>query len=128
MVASLIERETLVAAERPMVARVIYNRLAESEVLGIDASTQYAIGHRPIETTSDFDPASPYNLRANAGLPPTPIGLPGRASLQAALNPAEGPWLYYVLADEEGNHFFTDSEAEFLEAKEECDRLGLGCG
>jgi len=127
IVASLIERETLIASERPMVARVIYNRMAQGMTLGIDASTQYAIG-RPIETQSDFDPASPYNLRAHQGLPPTPIGVPGRAALDAALHPAEGPWLYYVLSDQEGNHFFTDSEAEFFEAKEECARLGLGCG
>jgi UPF0755 protein len=63
-----------------------------------------------------------------AGLPPTPIASPGRASIDAALNPAEGPWIYYVLEDADGNHFFTDSNQEFLAAKERCRVAGLGCG
>jgi UPF0755 protein len=124
IVASLIERETLVPEERAMVARVIYNRLEANNPLGIDASTQYALGRAP-ETTSDFDPASPYNLRANQGLPPTPIGVPGRASIEAALNPAEGDWFYYVLQSQDGSHLFTASEAEFLAAKEQCQEMGL---
>ncbi|OWY61343.1 hypothetical protein B7486_64280 [cyanobacterium TDX16] len=59
------------------------------------------------------------------GLPPTPIGIPGRASIEAALNPAEGDWFYYVLQDQEGHHFFTASAAEFEEAKARCQDLGL---
>lgn len=68
---------------------------------------------------------SPYNTREVAGLPPGPIGLPGRASLEAAMNPADGPWLYYVLADQDGRHFFTDDYDEFLDAKGRCQDLGL---
>lgn len=124
IVASLIERETLIADERPMVARVIYNRLAANNPLGIDATTQYAIGRAP-QTQSDFDPNSAYNTRAIQGLPPTPIGIPGRASIDAALHPAEGDWFYYVLQDQEGHHFFTASAAEFEEAKGRCQDLGL---
>lgn len=124
IVASLIERETLIADERPMVARVIYNRLDANNPLGIDATTQYALGRAP-ETTADFDPNSAYNTRAIQGLPPTPIGIPGRASIEAALNPAEGDWFYYVLQDQEGHHFFTASAAEFEEAKGRCQDLGL---
>lgn len=124
IVASLIERETLVADERPMVARVIYNRLDANNPLGIDATTQYALGRAP-EVTSDFDPESLYNTRARQGLPPTPIGIPGRASIEAALNPAEGDWFYYVLQSQDGTHFFTDSAAEFEEAKARCQDLGL---
>lgn len=124
ILASLIERETLIADERPMVARVIYNRLAASNPLGIDATTQYAIGRAP-QYTSDFDPESAYNTRARQGLPPTPIGIPGRASIEAALNPAEGDWFYYVLQDQQGNHFFTASAAEFEAAKARCQDLGL---
>jgi len=124
IVASLIERETLVAAERPMVARVIYNRLDANNPLGIDATTQYAIGRAP-ETSSDFDPNSAYNTRAIQGLPPTPIGIPGRASIEAALNPAAGDWFYYVLQSQDGSHFFTASAAEFEEAKGRCQDLGL---
>jgi UPF0755 protein len=63
-----------------------------------------------------------------AGRPPTPISGVGRASLEAALNPVPGPWIYYVLADEQGNHFFTESAQEFQRAKRECAAKGLGCG
>jgi UPF0755 protein len=62
------------------------------------------------------------------GLPPTPIASPGRASIEAALNPADGPWIYYVLKDSAGNHVFTDSNSEFLQAKQACKEAGLGCG
>jgi UPF0755 protein len=129
IVASLIEEETKVDAERPMVARVIYNRLRDGIPLGIDATSRYEAelagrGRGEI----DFESDSPYNTRRVAGLPPTPIAAPGRASIEAALNPADGPWIYYVLEDAEGNHFFTDSNSEFLEAKERCRVNGLGCG
>ena len=62
------------------------------------------------------------------GLPPTPIASPGRASIEAALNPADGPWIYYVLQDAEGHHRFTDSNREFINGKKRCAELGLGCG
>jgi UPF0755 protein len=124
IIASLIERETLIADERPMVARVIYNRLEANNPLGIDATTQYAIGRAP-ETQSDFDENSAYNTRAIQGLPPTPIGIPGQASIEAALSPAAGDWFYYVLQDQEGHHFFTASAAEFEDAKARCQDLGL---
>ena len=62
------------------------------------------------------------------GLPPTPIAAPGQASIEAALAPAEGPWIYYVLADAEGHHVFTDSAREFQQAKQECIQKDLGCG
>ncbi|MFP5256007.1 MAG: endolytic transglycosylase MltG [Acidimicrobiia bacterium] len=129
IVASLIEEETKVDAERPQVARVIYNRLREGIPLGIDATSRY---EAELEGRSreeiDFESDSPYNTRKVAGLPPTPIASPGRASIAAALEPAEGPWIYYVLQDAEGNHLFTESYSEFLAAKERCVELGLGCG
>jgi UPF0755 protein len=124
IVASLIEREARVAEERPMMARVIYNRLADGTVLGIDASLNYALGH-PATTQSQLNTDSPYNLRDVAGLPPTPIAVPGRASIEAALAPAAGEWRYYVLADEEGRHTFTNTYEEFLTAKAECQAAGL---
>ncbi|MGK2948383.1 MAG: endolytic transglycosylase MltG, partial [Acidimicrobiales bacterium] len=129
IVASLIEEETKVDAERPMVARVIYNRLSQGIPLGIDATSRYEAelagrSRDDIDFTSD----SPYNTRRTQGLIPTPIASPGRASIEAALNPAEGPWTFYVLEDAEGNHFFTDSNSEFLAAKERCRLAGLGCG
>lgn len=127
--ASLIEEETKVDEERPMVARVIYNRLSQGIPLGIDATSRYEaeLAGRPREDI-DFESDSPYNTRRVAGLPPTPIAAPGRASIAAALNPADGPWIFYVLEDAQGNHFFTDSNREFLEAKERCRVAGLGCG
>jgi UPF0755 protein len=118
IVASMIEAETRVDEERPMVARVIYNRLAEDIALGIDATFQYALGERKETlTASDLAIESPYNLRKNLGLPPTPIGAPGQASLEAAANPADGGWLFYVLADCEGNHAFSETNDEFLADK-----------
>jgi UPF0755 protein len=129
VVASLIEEETKVDAERSKVARVIYNRLSQGIPLGIDATSRYEalLAGRNREDV-DFDSDSPYNTRRIAGLPPTPIAAPGRASIEAALNPADGPWIYYVLEDAEGNHFFTDSNSEFIAAKERCRENGLGCG
>lgn len=129
VIASLIEEETRVPEERSKVARVVYNRLADGIPLGIDATSRYEaeISGRGRDSL-DFESDSPYNTRRVAGIPPTPIAAPGQASLEGALNPAEGPWIYYVLQDEQGNHFFTESFSEFNRAKAECARLGLGCG
>lgn len=129
IVASLIEEETKVDAERPKVAQVIYNRLRQGIPLGIDATSRYEaeIAGRD-RGDIDFESDSPYNTRISAGLPPTPIASPGRASIAAALAPEQGPWIYYVLQDEEGNHVFTESYDEFLRAKEACAAAGLGCG
>ena len=117
-IASMIEAEAALDEERPMVARVIYNRIAEGMTLGIDATVQYAIGeHKEELTTTDLEVDSPYNTRRFTGIPPTPIGAPGLASLEAALEPADGSWLYYVLNDCEGHHAFSESYDEFLENK-----------
>ena len=118
-IASMIEAEASLDEERPKVARVIYNRIDEGMALGIDATVQYAIGeHKEELTVSDLDVDSPYNTRKFTGLPPTPIGAPGLASLEAALEPADGPWLYYVLNDCEGHHAFSESYDEFLANKD----------
>jgi UPF0755 protein len=129
VIASLIEEESGVDADRAKIARVIYNRLAAGEVLGIDATSCYEKGEIPCTLTeSDLAADTPYNTRIRAGLPPTPIASPGRASIEAALAPADGPWLYYVLAEADGTHAFTDSYDEFLRLKDECRQKGLGCG
>lgn len=126
VIASLIEEEAKTEGDRAKIARVIYNRLDRGMKLEIDATVPYALGmHKQELTKSDLAVDSPYNTRKYAGLPPTPIAAPGRASLEAALNPAEGPWLYYVLADAEGNHFFTDNYQEFLNAKNQAQAQGL---
>jgi UPF0755 protein len=129
VVASLIEEETKIPEERPMVARVIYNRLRQGIPLGIDATSRYEAEVEGRDRGDiDFTSSSPYNTRRVKGLPPTPIASPGRASIEAALNPADGPWTFYVLEDEAGHHFFTDSNSEFLAAKDRCEDAGLGCG
>ena len=126
IIASLVEAEAQRDGDRAKIARVIYNRLAQNMTLGIDATVYYALQRRGGNLTqSDLEVDSPYNTRVNPGLPPTPIGLPGRASLEAAINPEPGPWLYYVLADEEGNHAFSESYAEFQRNVAEARRKGL---
>jgi UPF0755 protein len=118
IVASMIEAETFEDSERAKVARVIYNRLADGIPLGIDATILYALGeHKEELTATDLAIDSPYNTREVAGLPPTPIGAPGLESLEAALHPADGEWLYYVLADCDGHHAFSASYDDFLANK-----------
>jgi UPF0755 protein len=118
VIASMIEAETRIDDERPKVARVIYNRLERGWALGIDATVLYALGDRRAQlTTSNLAVDSPYNTREVAGLPPTPIGAPGLASLRAAVEPADGEWMYYVLADCAGRHAFSVTDSEFLEDK-----------
>ena len=115
IVASMVEEEARVPQDRAKIARVIYNRLAMDMRLEIDATVLYAIQRHTAElTAADLAVDSPYNTRLYKGLPPTPIATPGRAALEAALNPEEGDWLFYVLADADGSHFFTDDYDEFL--------------
>ncbi len=128
-VASLIQSEVTVEAERPLVARVIYNRLGISMPLGIDAALAYELGINGSELTTEMlTQDSPYNTRIRLGLPPTPISNPGEPSIFGALQPAPGDYLYYVLQNIEGEHFFTASYEEFLAAKAQCEANGLGCG
>jgi UPF0755 protein len=125
-VASMIEAETRVEAERPKVARVIYNRLIEGMRLDIDATVLYAIGRRTDAlTVTDLDTDSPWNTRRSPGIPPSPIAAPGRTALAAALAPADGNWLYYVLVDPAGDHFFTNDYNEFLTVAEDSRERGV---
>jgi len=154
IIASLIEREAKTDADRPMIARVIYNRLELGWRLNIDATVLY--GQDPavvaqygidlddlqqgnIDTLRTID--TPWNTYTRDNLPATPIANPGRASIEAALNPANDPspgeavcsdvpaeqcrWLYYVLKDEAGNHEFTVTEAQFDEARQRAADAGL---
>lgn len=128
-IASLIEEEAKVDADRPKIARVIYNRLAKNMTLGIDASTRFAVNKTNGEplTVSDLNSDSPWNTRKVAGLPPTPISSPGRKSIEAALNPTpDQSWLYYVLTDEggvRGAHTFATTQSEFNAALKVCQQL-----
>jgi len=119
IIASMIEKEARVPEERATVAAVIYNRLKKDMPLGIDATTRFALKKwtEPL-TKSDLDVDSAYNTRRVKGLPPGPIANPGLEALRAALEPAAVDFLYYVLEDDEGHHFFTASYEEFLRAKE----------
>ena len=126
--ASLVEREAGAPAdERGKVARVIFNRLDAGQPLGVDAANLYGLG-RASGTLSKSDLAvdSPYNVRKNPGLPPTPICLPGRASLQAAIAAPPGSWKYYVLISKDPpTHLFTDSYKEFQKAKADAQARGV---
>ena len=128
-VASMIQSETRLDEERPDVAQVIYNRLAQGVRLGIDATLAYGLNKSGNElTVADLQSDNPYNTRTQDGLPPTPISSPGEASLEAALAPSSGDLLYYVLESADGQHFFTADYAEFLAARQRCAEAGLGCG
>jgi UPF0755 protein len=120
-IASMIERETVVPAERKLVAAVIYNRLDRDMPLGIDATIRYGLGipgTRPL-TQAHLRSNSPYNTRRFKGLPPTPIGNPGLPSLRAAASPANADYLYYLRIPNSVRHFFTADEAEFCAKAEE---------
>ena len=122
-VASLVEKESANPEERPKIASVIYNRIRAGIPLQIDATVQYAIGE-PKDKLSldDLEIQSPYNTYENPGLPPGPIASPSRQSIEAALEPVETDYLYYVLEADGREHLFTDDYDEFLRAKEEAGR------
>jgi UPF0755 protein len=115
IIASLIEREAQLDRERPLIASVIYNRLRRGMPLGIDATIRYHTGHwdRPI-LRSELESDNPYNTRINTGLPPTPIGNPGLASIKAAAKPAHTTYLFFVRKPgKSGAHAFSSSDAQF---------------
>ncbi|MBJ7358260.1 endolytic transglycosylase MltG [Nocardioides sp.] len=127
-IASLVEAEGR-GDYTPKIARVIYNRLEidpnpANGLLQIDATVNYALG-RPgivVLTEDEIDSVadSPYNTYEQPGLPPGPIEAPGQAAMEAALNPDEGPWFFYVTVNlETGETKFTEDYDEFLEFKNE---------
>ncbi len=122
-IASLIETETSVESERPIVAGVINNRLAKNIPLGIDQTNVYIakmLGkwdgtiHK-----SDLEVDSPYNTRIKTGLPPGPISSVSESSIRAALNPQPNDYIFYVRNVEanDGSHWFYASAAEFEKGK-----------
>jgi UPF0755 protein len=123
IVASMIEREAQVDLDRPLIASVIYNRLAANNTLGIDATLLY---DDPTPdgslSTSDLQTDTRYNTRINAGLPPTPIASPGAQSLDAALHPANTNYFYYVACppDGPGRHRFAVTYQQHLLNVQEC--------
>jgi len=122
-IASLIETESRLNEERPIVASVIYNRLHKGMPLGIDQTVVYIA---KIENhwdgtiyKSELESNSPYNTRKFAGLPPGPISSVSESSIKAALYPATTNYMYYVLNVEktDRSHIFYSTEAEFEQGK-----------
>lgn len=110
------------------IARVIYNRLDPATqggtygLLQMDATLNYALRKSTLNlSTEELQKTdSPFNTYVNPGLPPTPINSPGEAAMKAAVNPADGPWLYYVTVNPDtGETKFTDDYDEFLTFKKE---------
>ncbi len=118
ILASIVEKETGKAEERPMVAGVFINRLRRGMRLQSDSTIIYGItkGRGPLDRSilqSDIDLSTNYNTYQIDGLPPTPIANPGAAALEATLNPLESDFLYFV-ADGTGGHVFAISHAEHM--------------
>jgi len=123
--ASIVEREAVLDAERPLIAGVYLNRLAIDMRLEADPTVQYAMGYQPVANQwwktpvflEEYDRVdSPYNTYLHAGLPPGPIASPGLRSIEAALNPAEHDYLFFVATPTgDGRHVFAKTFAEHQE-------------
>ncbi|MCC7103983.1 MAG: endolytic transglycosylase MltG [Chloroflexi bacterium] len=123
--ASIVERETGVGDERSIVAGVYRNRLTRGMLLGADPTVQYALASQDVVAAATYDywkrelsaddltVDSPYNTYRVAGLPPAPICNPGQASIDAALSPADTPYLYFV-ARGDGSHAFAQTAEQHL--------------
>jgi len=106
--ASIVEKEAALAWERPIIARVFLNRLERDMPLQADPTVAYAMAKegRP-PTREDLQVDHPFNTYRNRGLPPGPIGSPGRPAIDAVLGPADVPYLYFVAIDDRAHHFST---------------------
>jgi UPF0755 protein len=127
IVASMIEAEAKVPQDRPLIASVIYNRLAANMPLQIDSTVIYARGNPADRSLSanDLHINSPYNTYGHVGLPPTPICSVSDASLIAALAPAHTNFLYYVVAGKDGHHVFASTYAQQQQNIDAARRAGL---
>ena len=112
--ASMVEREAKSPGDQPLIAGVLYNRLARGWRLEVDATVLYALGgHKPVVTYEDLKVNSPYNTYLHAGLPPGPIANPGLGAIRAALRPARTDYFFYV-ARPDGSHAFSRTLSEHL--------------
>jgi UPF0755 protein len=140
-IASMIEKEAKVDEDRPKIARVILNRMALGMPLQIDATLLYGQPEGSSPTALSLID-TPYNTYMHVGLPPTPIANPGRASIQAAVNPSPDPsqgdpicvvlpvptdchYLFYVVADEDGRHIFAATNEQHDVNVQHARELGL---
>ncbi|MCL2415795.1 MAG: endolytic transglycosylase MltG [Defluviitaleaceae bacterium] len=127
ILASMVERETRIPSDRPLMASVIFNRLEADRPLEIYSTLTYALNrHRDRLLPSDFHSTSPYNTFNRTGLPLGPIGNPGFLSINAVLNAAQTDYMYFLLVDDDGSHVFaetheglTEAQARFETAREE---------
>lgn len=116
--ASLVEKEAKIPSERVYVSAVFHSRLHEGMKLDCDPTVRYAVKKfRERLGTRDLAFDSPFNTYLRPGLPPTPIGSPGKESIIAALNPAEAPYLYFVSRND-GSHYFSKTLREHNRAVE----------
>ncbi|MEW9554323.1 endolytic transglycosylase MltG [Nonomuraea sp. NPDC050783] len=131
VIASIIQAEAGRAEDMPKIARVIYNRLERDPPmpLSMDSTVMYALGkYRTYATHAELQTKSPYNTYMHQGLPPGPISNPGDHAIEAALNPAKGPWLFFVATDpKSGVTEFATTEAERQALLAKCAANG-GCG
>ena len=112
IVSSLVEKEGI-TADMPKVARVLYNRLGAGQRLQLDSTVNYPLDLQALRTNAnDRAKPGPYNSYAVAGLPPTPIAAPGKAAIEAALAPADGPWQYFVRCRPDGASCFAETLEE----------------
>ncbi|CAN5277193.1 endolytic transglycosylase MltG [soil metagenome] len=123
--ASLIETESGVESERPIVASVIYNRIGKNIPLGIDQTAVYVAKMQNrwdgVINKSDLEVDSPYNTRRFGGIPPGPISSVSESAINAALNPAKTDYIFYVrnVQKNDGSHNFYASAADFERGKAE---------
>ena len=116
ILASIIELEARLDEERPIISQVYHKRLKIGMTLGADPTLQFALGEKRRLTSKDKKIKSPYNTYLHAGLPPGPICSPGKASLIAALEPADTNFLYFV-ARGDGSHVFSKTNRDHINAK-----------
>jgi UPF0755 protein len=125
--ASVVEKEGYYPKNMPDVARVVYNRLANSMPLQMDSTVLYALGQDGgTVTPADLQIQSPYNTYLNKGLPPTPICTVSSIALAAAVHPPAGGWLYFVVVTKDGTEAFSDTFAGQQANEQLAKSRGLG--
>ena len=125
-IASLIEAESKIDEDRPLVSSVIKNRLEIDMLLQIDASILYALQKRKSQVLLiDLQVDSPYNIYKFTGLPPTPISGFGERAMTAIINTPENDFIYYLLTSKDGKMTFTNNYEEFINLKNKAKEEGV---
>ncbi len=125
-VASLIEAESKLDEDRPLVSSVIRNRLNDDMLLQIDAAVLYALQKRKSQVLLvDLQVDSPYNIYKYTGLPPTPISGFGQKAMQAIFDTPDNDFIYYLLTDINGKMTFTNYYEEFINLKNKAKEEGV---